>query len=672
MMGPHHASSGLTLLVLVTSASFLHLSASSPLSNHEDGDDPHDGALPGPAESGNGGVDERSSIQREQAEDEEELFKDVDPRKLAAVLLEALNRSQVERRMEEDGRDDAEEETKAERREVQKDEVSQERVDRHRDGRQELELLMASQAKDRDEEEERRKALEEEEKLTERVTSHTTSQMVQTRTEQNPNTSAGAAERGATQQPGPTNPEEEEEQLSPEELKSLETMMKEFPRLNAKRDEGLEQKQRESRAFSSFNDINPSLKGSELAWSKKKLKWQEETQKALHFPLFPGGRAEEGRYTAPPQPPADQEVTGGNDLEEDEDEPALSPEEEEAQAREEQEEMIRQAAEARKAKMEEEKLADIASDMLLRYMGKQNHGNRKFSPAGSSAAEDKRSDEEQELAEENDIDPQTIDKLIEISSKLHLPADDVVDIITDVEKKKRKDVPPEVMSLWQHPPPISPLSSSFFPTNQNAIPVSRQPSPDANVLKTWFQDRHTPKPEDFQNKLPKPLLASLSFWPKAKPLLVKQDRRLKSSRPVWTGYPFYPYTYPSFPQRNPLPDYYPVYLPPVRRPKHRYFIPKPAPPLSNFMDDSFTLSPNRRYHSWVPPQLRKPPAGLQRKPFHSRYPISKAWPPPQSLIPARQRPFSEPAVRPSGSRIKDEELEKLIQLLLMERPQRMD
>ncbi len=45
------------------------------------------------------------------------------------------------------------------------------------------------------------------------------------------------------------------------------------------------------------------------------------------------------------------------------------------------------------------------------------------------------------MTTDDDIDPQTIDKLIEISSKLHLPADDVVDIINDVEKKKKKDAP---------------------------------------------------------------------------------------------------------------------------------------------------------------------------------------------------------------------------------------
>lgn len=603
----HH----LTLLVLLISLSVLRQSTSDLLSTYEDGGSPHRGTIPGPTQSG-----QRSSIQMRHEEDKEELFKDVDPRTLAAVLLEAMNRSQVQRSREEDRNDGMEVEIRAERREVKKDEEFQER---HRDGRQELELLMASQAEQREEEEEQREALEEE-RMTERVTSRTSSQTVQVQTEQNPNSSA-------TPQP------EEEEQLSPEELKSLETMMKEFPRLDLKREDGSEQKTRDDRASSSFNDIDPAFKGSDLAWSKKKLKWQEETQKALHLPTFREGNAVEDSQK---DKYADQEVTAGDDLEEQQE---LSPEEEEAQAQEEQEEMMRQAAEARRAKLEEEKLADIASDMLLRYMVKQNHGDRKSS-SSSSAAEDKRSDEE--LVEENDIDPQTIDKLIEISSKLHLPADDVVDIITDVEKKKRKDVLPDVASQWQRPP--LPLSSSFLPANQNSFPVARQPSPATNLLKTWFQEK---------NRLSKPLLVSHGFWP-------KQEHRLKPSKPVWTGNSFYQYPYPP---RTPQ-DYYPIYLLPVHRPKSHYYLPRPAPPVSNFMDDPFTFPPRRRYHSWVPPRFRKPPAGL--KSFYSSYPVPK---PP---FPARQRPLYNPVGRPSGTRSKDEDLEKIIQLILREKPQKME
>uniref|UniRef100_A0A3B3UQM7 VGF nerve growth factor inducible n=2 Tax=Poecilia latipinna TaxID=48699 RepID=A0A3B3UQM7_9TELE len=431
-------------------------------------------------------------------EQEEELFKDVDPKRLAAVLLEALNHTHMERETDEENYNSMEEETQAERDEIQNEEPHSERVSRNRerDEQKELELFIASHGKEqeREEEEEKKKALEEEEKITEKVTSHTTSQMVQIQTKQQSNGSDGTAESGAANQQGSSNPEqsnyEEEEQLNPEELKSLETVMKEFPRLNTKRDGALEKQQRNTRGYSSYNDIIPINKGSDLAMTKKKLKWQEETQKAVYFPTFTGGssveESEDSNYiskAAQPMTPTEQEEVQDDYTEEEEE--LLSPEEEEARAKVEQEEMMRQAAEAQKAKMEEEKLADIASDMLLRYMGKQNKGDKKHSLSMSNAAEDKRSDEEEEATEEDDLDPQTIDKLIEISSKLHLPADDVVDIITDVEKKKKKDMPPEMASLRQYT--SAPLSPSFHSgwhvsSNQNSFPVSKQQSPAVNIL----------------------------------------------------------------------------------------------------------------------------------------------------------------------------------------------
>uniref|UniRef100_A0A667WQN8 VGF nerve growth factor inducible n=1 Tax=Myripristis murdjan TaxID=586833 RepID=A0A667WQN8_9TELE len=355
MIGYHDASSALTLLILLTGASFLNLSTSSPVNTLRLTDSLHRVSSSGLAVVGNRErrAEENGSMQtggegveeEEEDEDEDELFKDVDPKTLAAVLLEALNKPQMERRREGDEGEGTEEEEKEEREEATKENEKAKEVramdgvnrDRDRNGRQELELMMAAQGREereREEEEERRKAQEEEEKLTERVTSRTISQT------------------------------DEEE--------------------------------------------------------------------------------------------------------------VLSPEEEEARAKAEQEEVRRQAAEAQRAKMEEEKLADIASDMLLQYMVKQNNGNRKDRDQNrkysslSNAAEDKRSDEEQEVMEEDDdIDPQTIDKLIEISSKLHLPADDVVDIISDVEKKKKKDVPPEMASPWQRP--LMPLSSSSSSTNGPAL-----------------------------------------------------------------------------------------------------------------------------------------------------------------------------------------------------------
>ncbi|XP_040038593.2 uncharacterized protein vgf [Gasterosteus aculeatus] len=714
----HNSSSALALLVLLTGASFLHLSTSKPI-NTPGVIDNHRYATPARDE-------ERRSMQKEDSEEEEELFKDVDPKKLAAVLLEALNHSRVEQRQRQVEHGGMEGKMKNEIWGVKEEEADRsvrtmEGADRDRDGRQELELLMAAQQKkrEREEEEERQKARAEEERMTEKVSSRTTSQTVQVQAERQPASLDGRGETGriAAPQQGPNIPEqgsnEEEEQLSPEELKNLETMMKEFPRLNTatKSEEDSEQNQRESRGYSSYNDIIPINKGNNLAMSKKKLKWQEETQKGLNFPTFSRGNFmndfegdnNAGSNAAPSLPPPEQEVIaddGLQDEEEEEDEEVLSPEEEEAQAKAEQEEMRRQAAEAQRAKMEEEKLADIASDMLLRYMVKQNNGNKKYSSSLSNAAEDKRSNEEQEVTEEDDIDPQTIDKLIEISNKLHLPADDVVDIISDVEKKKKKDVPPEMASHWQRPsiPLASPFSSSKdfsssqIPTSRNGFPVSKQPSPAVNLLKTWLQNKSPAKLQDVWSKPAKPLGANPNRWTRPqKPLSIKQDLWLKSPRPVWTGYPSYPHTYPSYYQRKQYPDFYPIYFPPPPRPKPRYYIPKPALTHNNFLENSrdniYSFPPRRRYPSWVQPRLRTPPAVLHQRPYYTAYQYQPALiPKPRSplrkpVIPSQQKYYySDPAAaaatgdedyyaagkQPDSSN--RDNLEKYIQQILMKRP----
>lgn len=735
MIGYHDASSALTLLVLLTGASsILHLSTPSP--THAPGDNLHNAAPTGLVLSGDRErrYEERRSIQKREAEEEEEredeLFKDVDPKTLAAVLLEALNHSQVERRRE--GEDGMEEEMNPERGEIKKEKAyrevrTMEVADRDRDGRQKLELLIAAQGKEREREEaeERKKVQEEEEKMTERVTSHTTSQIVQVQTQQQPATPDGkeADGLGGAPKQRPTSPEqgnEEEEQLSPEELKSLETMMKEFPRLNTatKREGDSEQTQRDSRGYNTYNDIIPKNKGSNLAMSKKKLKWQEETQKALNFPTFRGGNfmdefedsnyagGNAAQFQTPSQQKAMEDEEPEEEEEEEEDEEVLSPEEEEARAKAEQEEMRRQAAEAQRAKLEEEKLADIASDMLLRYMVKQNNGNKKYSSSLSNAAEDKRSDEEQGVTEEDDIDPQTIDKLIEISSKLHLPADDVVDIISDVEKKKKKDVPPEMTSRWQRP--LMPLSVSSLTNgfsvsqnNQNNVPVSNQPSPAVNVLKTWFQEKSPTKSQDLWSKTAKP--ANQNLWPKPqKALSIKQDPWLKSPKSVWTGYPPYPYTYPSYYQRKHYSDYYPMYVPPPPRPKLHYYVPKPALILNSFpensVDDTYIFPPKRHYHSWIQPRLRKPPAGLHQKPYYTSYPLPlyprtfqplpiprPRSPPRMPVILPQQKQFYYSAPAPAATWNQDyyvagkqpdnsnhDDLEKYIQQILMKRPQMLD
>ncbi|KAF7650358.1 hypothetical protein LDENG_00127290 [Lucifuga dentata] len=677
------ASSALRLLLLLAGASFLHLSTPDPITPNP----------PGSVLLGERSNEERGSLQTgeagaEEEEDEEredELFKDVDPKTLAAVLLEALNQPQVERK-----REGAEEEIKSEReikqvkesRDVGAMEGADQDRDRDRDGRQELELLMAAQEKDREREEaeERRRAEEEEDKLTEKVTSRTTSQTMEVKPEQ-----------------WPSSTQQEEEQLSPEELKSLETVMKEFPSLSkaSKRERDSQQKQRRNRGYSAYNNV---LKEDDLEMSQKKLKWQEETQKAMNFPTFRGGNFmdefEDSRLsnTAQSQPPLEKDVMEEDEPEDEEDEEVLSPEKEEARAKAEQEEMRRQAAEAQRAKMEEEKLADIASDMLLLYMG---NGNKKYSSSPSNAAEDKRSDEEEEVMEEDDIDPQTIDKLIEISSKLHLPADDVVDIINDVEKKKKKDAPPEMASHFQGP--LTPLSSQpFLPPNGFSAsklstnqPVSKLPFPTVNLLKTWFQQKSPAKSQDLWVKPAKPLLANQNLWPKLqRPQAAKQDVWLKSPQSVWSGYHPPYFTHPSFYRKRP----YPIYLPPPPRPKPRYYVPKPALALHNllagFQDDAYTFSPNRRFRNWVQPRLRNPPQSLQQKPYYTRYPvpvypqmlrpfpISKPHSPPRlAEIPLHQSPFyySTSAMRKEGNYggvmgKEQEDLEKYVEQILLKRP----
>lgn len=671
MIGHKIARSAHILLILLTVGSLLHLSLPNPITTPEDVDNQHKDSLLGLLVSG----DEQKQDEKRESflkeEDEDELFTDMDPRLLAAVLLESLNQSQEVRRREEEQRDGMEDDMKAERggprvEETDREVRMMEGANRERDGRQGLELLMAAQGKDQENEEaeERRKAQEEEERMTEKVTSHTTSQTVQIQAEQKPSSDTGAKNgQDTTTQQGPSSPEhasnEEEEQLNPEELKSLETMMKEFPRLNTatKREGDLEENDRESRGYSSYNEIIPLNKGSNLAMSKKKLKWQEETQKAMNFPTFRGNFMDEFE---------DNNVAAGNavltpveqgliddDVPEEEEEEVLSPEEEEAQAKAEQEEMRRQAAEAQRAKMEEEKLADIASDMLLRYMGKQGTGNKKYSSSLSNAAEDKRSDEEQEVTEEDEIDPQTIDKLIEISSKLHLPADDVVDIISDVEKKKKKDMSPEQGSRWQRP--LTPLASSFsstnglsapqISTNQNRYPGSKQPSPTFNLLKTWFQEKPQTKPQDLWINLPTPLLPNQNLWPKPqKPLSIRQGLLLKTPK---SGYPLYPYSYPAYYQRKPYSDYSPIYYLPPPRPKPRFYLPKSASFLGNLMGDTYSLAPSRRYHGWVQPQLRKPPNGLQQRRYYTNYPLPLyPWTFQPAPVPRSHSMWGKPVVPP--------------------------
>lgn len=605
-------SSVLTLLVFITFSRF-HLAAQIPVGQDDDRN-PYRNISPDMTVTKDQEKSGVKNLQEDKAD--EELFKDVDPKTLAAVLLEALNHSL--KNVESEQKGDAGEEENQQVGMMQG-------ADQDRGGRQKLELLMATQEREQ-EEEERKKAQEEEEKMTEKVTSLTKSHTIQVPAEPKSANPEGVLENVKQGGSSSENGDEEEEQLNSEELKSLETMMKEFPRVDTvgKRKVDSDQNLGDSRGYNINNYFITISKGGNLAMSKKKLKWQEETQKALNLPSFREGNFMDdfvdGNYERnpiqSPVPPAEPEVMEEDspDVPQDEDE----KEEEEARAKAEQEEMRRQAAEALRAKIEEEKLADIASDMLLHYMVKQRNGNKKYNPSLSNAAEDKRSDEEQEVNQEDDIDPQTIDKLIEISSKLHLPADDVVDIISDVEKKKKKDMTPLSSSF---------LSKNSFMPSKVSADKTRLPAPAVNLLKTWFQGKTHTKTKDHWSKPVSSLLSNQNMWPKAlKPLSFKQDIWHKTPKSVWTGYPSYPINYPFYYKRKLYPDYYTIYKPSPLRPKPRYYIPKPFT-LNRFLDGS-AINGNKfenryRYEGWVQPQIRMPPSSAQSQPqpYYKSYPL---------------------------------------------------
>lgn len=531
-------------------------------------------------------------------EEDDELFKDVDPKTLAAVLLEALNKPQEV--MSEEEKNEGKKDKAEEDRQTQS-------FDRERNGDEELELVRAAaeaqgrEEREREQDEERKREEEEEERLTEKVTSHTTIQTVPVK-EQEVVAKEVASKEEHQETEGTDG--DKDEQLSPEELKNLESMLKEFQSYSTatKRERDSSSGQRESRGdyFDYLdrnglmnNEIKPKPKGYDLALSKKKLKWQQEQEKNKNRPLYKGGNFMDDFN----ENTEDQDEENGEDEEE-----MLSPEEEEARAKAEQEEVRRQAAEAQRAKAEEEKLADIASDMILQYMVKQD--GKKY----NNAAEDKRSEEDGANDDDDDIDPQTIDKLIEISSKLHLPADDVVDIISDVEKKKKKDAPETLQ--WQRPL-VPPPAPDVPPTVLRTSPPSKPPKPSTNVLKSWFKDRAPIK------------TSQQDFW-------------IKQQWPFWA--------YPSYRRyQKPYSSYYTIYIPPPK-PKPRYYA-KPSYSfndiLGNSLDYEFDYPLKQRYRPWTQSRPRAPLA-FRRNLYFPNYivPHSRtlAIPMPKPRSPLRHRP----------------------------------
>ncbi|KAI5629247.1 hypothetical protein C0J50_8146 [Silurus asotus] len=387
------------------------------------------------------------------------------------------------------------------------------------------------------------------------------------------------------------------------------------------------------------NEILPPLKGykaynQQLALASKKLKWQEE------------------RERNPSQ--LDRNFMDDFDFIEEEEE-VLPREEEEARARAEQEEVRKQEAEAQEAREEEQRLADIASDMLLEYMGRKQKTasymkDRKNALLLNNVAEDKRSNEVED-SDDDEMDPETIDKLIEISSKLHLPADDVVEIITDVEeKKKRKDPPPNNAPRFR---PLVPLKAKQRAPIYQYPKSPKKASYKINPYKKWYKE-------------------------KSKPKFNKQDYWFKPEKQL-LAYPSFPY------YQKPYRAYYPVYFP---SPKPRFYT-KPALSFDYNFGDPLSYGfkpPKRRYKDKAKGRERNRVQGARRPqnvypladtvisnyilPHPRTYqmlPVPKARSPPSAVAPGYyyhpDYAYDEPEPVPES----DDELENFIEKIYYNR-----
>ncbi|CAG5873697.1 unnamed protein product [Menidia menidia] len=406
------------------------------------------------------------------------------------------------------------------------------------------------------------------------------------------------------------------------------------------------------------NEILPPLKGykaynTQLARVGKKQHWQDSRS---------GNRPIKGGNFM------DDFEDEGEELEEEveEEEESLSHMEEEARARAEKQEVLRQQEEAERAREEEQRLADIASDMLLQYMGRKQQAYMKPRQKSSNTAEDKRSEEV--LPDEDDLDQQMIDRLIEISSKLHLPADDVIEIISDVEQKKKKR-----KELQQQPLNSNPVAPRFRPL---------VPPPLAAPPIYHFTASKNPK------KAPYKYNKSNKKWHKDKVKSYKQDYWYKPQKQLdywykpqkqFLAFPSYPY------YQKPYRAYYPVYFP---YPKQQYYG-KPSPSRDQpFGPQELDLQPPRHRHrvggknrgqGW-----RQQPPRLPITPYISNYilPHPRTYqplPPPKPIItPRRGRrpPYYYPQVTPGDDYEEDglvpqldseEELENFIERIYMKR-----
>ncbi|XP_074529210.1 uncharacterized protein LOC141792252 [Halichoeres trimaculatus] len=412
------------------------------------------------------------------------------------------------------------------------------------------------------------------------------------------------------------------------------------------------------------NEILPPLKGykaynTQLARAGKKQHWQEN--RASNRPVKGGNFM-------------DDFEDEGEELEEEveEEEESLSHMEEEARARAEKQEVLRQQEEAERAREEEQRLADIASDMLLQYMGRKQQSYMKprqksSMGAAGNTAEDKRSEEVNQ--DDDDMDQQMIDRLIEISSKLHLPADDVIEIISDVEEKKKKR-----KELQQQPinsNPVAPRFRPLVPPPLAAPPLyhytaSKNPKKNPyrynKANKKWHKDKVKSYKKDYWYKPEK----QLDYWYKPQ----KQ----------FLAFPSYPY------YQKPYRAYYPVYFP---YPKPQYYGKPSASRDQSFGPQELDLQAPRRRHrgggknrgqGWrqqSPPRLPLPPYISNYILPHPR--TYQPLPPPKPITPprrGRRPPFYYPQATPGDDYEEDglvpqldseEELENFIERIYMKR-----
>ncbi|XP_008425374.1 trichohyalin [Poecilia reticulata] len=408
------------------------------------------------------------------------------------------------------------------------------------------------------------------------------------------------------------------------------------------------------------NEILPPLKGykaynTQLARAGKKQHWQDNMSR--NRPVKGGNFMDDFN-------------DGGEELEEEveEEEESLSHMQEEARARAEKQEVLRQQEEAERAREEEQRLADIASDMLLQYMGRKQQSFMKPRQKSSNTAEDKRSEEV--LPDEDDLDQQMIDRLIEISSKLHLPADDVIEIISDVEEKKKKR-----KELQQQPINSNPILPRFRPL---------VPPPLATPPIYHYTASKNPKKAPYKHN------KSNKKWHKDKVKSYKQDYWYKPQKQLdywykpqkqFLAFPSYPY------YQKPYRAYYPVYFP---YPKAQYYGKSSPSRDQPFGTQELDLQPPRRRHrgggknragqGWK----QQPPPRLPLTPYISNYilPHPRTYqplPPPKPVIAPRRgrRPqYYYPQVTPGDDYEEDglvpqldseEELENFIERIYMKR-----